>query len=228
MSYHTNIVRLRAVASAVEEWKDKVVFVGGATVSLYATRPQAVSIRVTDDVDVVVELVSIADFYKMQERLLQLGFTNDTTSSIISRFLYQGLVVDFMPVDPKVLGFSNRWYSDGVKNALTYELTEVQAIRIFPSVYFIASKMEAFKGRGKGDLYGSQDLEDIIFVLDNRDEIEDELSNANKEVKEYLKVEFSNLLIKKQFEDALLGMVEQADQTNRKNKILEILKRFSK
>ena len=34
MSYHTNIVRLRVVAESLGEWKDRVIFVGGATVSL--------------------------------------------------------------------------------------------------------------------------------------------------------------------------------------------------
>ena len=226
MNHHTNIVRLRAVATVLEEWKEKIVFVGGATVSLYASRPLAVTVRVTDDVDVVVELVSTADFYKMQERLLQLGFKNDTTAPIISRFLYQDLKVDFMPIDPSVLGFSNRWYVDGVKYSLEHSLTDKQSIRIFSSSYFIASKLEAFKTRGKGDLLGSHDLEDIIFVLDNRDGVLQELMDADNEVKAYLKKEFSFLLKKNLFEEALLGNVEQSDQIFRKNRILEILTAF--
>ena len=31
MSHHTNIVRIKAVANALNELKEKVVFVGGAT-----------------------------------------------------------------------------------------------------------------------------------------------------------------------------------------------------
>jgi len=227
MYHHTNIVRLRVVASVLEEWKDKIVFVGGATVSLYASRPLAVAVRVTADLEIVVELVSTADFYKMQERLLELGFKHDTTAPIISRFLYQGLKVDFMPTDPSILGFSNRWYVDGVKYSLSHQLTENQQIRIFPSSYFIASKMEAFKTRGKGDLFGSHDLEDIIFILDNRDEISQELMNANAEVKAYLQKEFLLLLKESLFEEALLGNVEQADQMFRKNRVMEILVDFT-
>lgn len=75
------------MANALGNWKDKVVFVGGATVSLYATRPLAVSVRQTDDVDVVVELNSTTEFYDLQEHLLKLGFKNDIESKIISRFL---------------------------------------------------------------------------------------------------------------------------------------------
>jgi hypothetical protein len=73
MSYNINIVRLRAVANALDDWKDKVIFVGGATV------------RATDDVDVVVELLSTGAFYKMQERLLELGFKHDIEAKIIRR-----------------------------------------------------------------------------------------------------------------------------------------------
>ncbi len=224
MSYHTNIVRLRVVASSLGEWKAKVVFVGGATVSLYATRPLAITVRPTDDVDVVVELVSIGDFYTLQDHLLRLGFKNDMESPIISRFLLQGLKVDFMPTDPSILGFSNEWYPAGVKTSVEYNMSNGESIRIFTAPYFIASKMEAFKTRGEGDLYGSHDLEDIVFVLDNRDSINEELTNADPEVKEYLRKEFTVLLAKNSFEEALIGHVEQSAQIERKNRIMKILK----
>lgn len=34
MAYQTNITRIKAVANALKEIKDEVVFIGGATVSL--------------------------------------------------------------------------------------------------------------------------------------------------------------------------------------------------
>ena len=226
MSYHTNTVRLRGVVNALGSWKDKVVFVGGATVSLYATRPLAVTVRPTDDVDVVVELVSTSQFYELQEHLLKLGFKNDMESKIISRFLLQGLKVDFMPTDPSILGFSNQWYPEGVKTSIEHTIDNAAPIRIFTSPYFIASKMEAFKTRGESDLYASHDLEDIVFVLDHRDSIEEELINSDQKVKEYLKEEFTALLNNKSFEEALLGHVEQSDQMKRKDRIIKILKNF--
>lgn len=226
MSYHTNIVRLRSVANALGDWKNKVVFVGGATVSLFASRPLAVSVRPTDDVDVVVELVSTSEFYDLQEHLLKLGFKNDIESPIISRFLIQGLRVDFMPTNSSILGFSNPWYPDGVKYSMEHNMDNTGSIRIFTSPYFIASKLEAFNTRGMGDIYGSHDLEDIIFVLDQRDTIEDELATAEPKVKEYLRSQFTALLSNKSFEEALLGHVEQSDQTKRTKRIISILKTF--
>jgi hypothetical protein len=190
------------------------------------SRPLAVSIRSTDDVDVVVELVSTGEFYALQEDLLALGFKHDTESHVISRFLLKGLKVDFMPTDPSILGFTNQWYSVGLKTAVDHTLREKESIRIFTTPYFIASKMEAFKTRGKGDVYASHDLEDIIFVLDNRDTIEEELSVADTSVKEYLRNEFDLLLKNSSFEEALIGHVEQSDQMNRKENIVRLLRSF--
>ena len=96
MSHHINITRIKAVYHALGELKDKVVFVGGATVSLYA---DAVSeeIRPTEDIDIVVEIWARNDYYKIDERLRQLGFVNDQTSGIICRYAVNGLIVDVMP-----------------------------------------------------------------------------------------------------------------------------------
>jgi predicted nucleotidyltransferase len=226
MSYHENIVRLKSVANALGALKDKVVFVGGATVSLYASRPLAVSVRPTDDVDVAIELISLNEFYTLQDNLLKLGFKHDVSSPIISRFLLDGLKVDFMPTDSSILGFSNQWYPEGLRTSIIYNLDEEILISIFSSPYFIASKMEAFKTRGKSDLYWSHDLEDIIFVLDNRDSIDEELLNADANVKKYLQQEFTVLLNNASFEEALIAHVEQSDQTQRKNRIMTMLKTF--
>ena len=57
MSNHTNIVRIKAVNNALQELRDYVVFVGGATISLYADRPIH-EVRPTDDIDVIVEILN--------------------------------------------------------------------------------------------------------------------------------------------------------------------------
>ena len=58
MSDLQNIVRIKALYDALEELADQVVFVGGATVSLYSDR-LATDIRPTDDVDIVIELADL-------------------------------------------------------------------------------------------------------------------------------------------------------------------------
>ena len=65
----TGIQLLHEVAIALEELREDVVFVGGATLSLYVdpvARPEA---RTTLDVDCVVELASNSDRIKLEASL---------------------------------------------------------------------------------------------------------------------------------------------------------------
>ena len=103
-NHYTNLVRLQVVARALAELNEKVVFVGGATASLYADDSAAAEPRPTDDIDVVVEVATDGEFStQIDERLRQLGFTNDQESVIICRYKIHGLLVDVMPADPDVL-----------------------------------------------------------------------------------------------------------------------------
>jgi hypothetical protein len=78
---HENLVRIKAVHQALKGLEQDYVFVGGATVSLYATTPGlAAEIRPTDDVDIVVELASYKGYAELDERLRSLGFSNDIAS----------------------------------------------------------------------------------------------------------------------------------------------------
>jgi hypothetical protein len=215
---------LKAVANILSDFREEIVFVGGATVSLYASRPELTTIRVTDDVDVVIELISTGEFYRLQEKLLSLGFQHDRDAPIISRYLYQGLKVDFMPTDPAILGFTNRWYEEGIRQKIKMDLDTTTSVYIFSAPYFLGSKMEAFLGRGKGDLFASHDLEDIIYLLDHRPTIQEEIMTAPKTVKTYLLEQFNTMVELPLFEEALLGHVEQQDAMQRVKRINTLLK----
>ncbi|MBG9374770.1 nucleotidyl transferase AbiEii/AbiGii toxin family protein [Panacibacter sp. DH6] len=199
MSNHRNIVRIKAVHGALKDLRKEVVFVGGATVSLYADR-MAEEVRPTDDVDVLIELWTHRGYAELEEKLRSIGFTNDQESGIICRFTIQGITVDVMPIEKSVLGFSNKWYPEGYKNAIDYEIDD-HVVKIFSAPYFIASKLEAFKSRGKNDGRTSTDFEDIVFVFENRFSIWEELKQCNEAVKEYLKSEFRNFLNSPLFEE---------------------------
>lgn len=95
---HKNLVRISAVAQILEGLQQPYVFVGGATVSFYASEPViAEYIRPTDDVDVVIELASYAGYTQIDERLRQIGFVNDVESGVLCRYRIQGIMVDIMP-----------------------------------------------------------------------------------------------------------------------------------
>lgn len=171
-----NLVQLQVVANGLQELKERVVFVGGATVGLYATDKAAVEVRPTDDVDCVIELTSINDFYALEERLRSIGFQNDIrVKSPICRWIYQSITVDIMPTDAAILGFSNRWYPHGIREAIWHKLPDGQSIKLFTPPYFVASKLEALWARGWTDIRTSTDFEDIVYVFDNRPSLEAEI-----------------------------------------------------
>jgi hypothetical protein len=80
-------------------------------------------------------------------------------------------------------------------------------IRLITAPVFLATKFEAFADRGKGDLLGSHDLEDIVNVLDGRPEIVGEVALSPVELRRYLAERSGMLLALPEFMDALRGMV---------------------
>jgi len=188
-----SITRIKVVYDALEELANEVVFLGGATVALYADRPSGEA-RPTDDVDILVELMHYQDYAAIEERLRSKGFTNDTESGVICRYRVRGIIVDVMPTGKNILGFTNSWYEQGYATSVTHVLDEHYSIKIFQPVYFLATKMEAFNNRGGSDGRWSSDFEDIVYVLNNRNSIWKELQAADTAVKAYLKDQFRLLL----------------------------------
>jgi hypothetical protein len=213
MGDHNNIDRIKAVFNALEELRNEVVFVGGATISLYADIP-TIEIRPTLDVDILVELYSRVEYAQLEEKLRNKGFVNDVTAKFLGRYILDGVIVDVMPTDEEILGFSNRWYKEGYAQAIDYKIDEQHTVKIFPAPYFIASKIEAFKARGKNkddELDGriSTDFEDMIFVFENRITIWNEINEADENVRTYLKTEFAKLLSLPYFEEWVASNVNQ-------------------
>jgi len=211
MSHQQNITRIKAVYHALGELNKKVLFVGGATVSLYTDRPGSES-RPTDDVDILIELLNYSGYAEVEEVLRQKGFINDIDSGIICRYKVQGIIVDVMPTEGGVLGFSNRWYPEGFANPMEKDIGNDCIIKIFQPTYFIASKLEAFKGRGGEDGRMSSDFEDIIFILNNRTAIWNEMLAAPTDIKEYLKSEFKKLIKKDYLFEWVSAHLEYSEQ----------------
>jgi len=108
-----------------------------------------------------------------------------------------------MPTDPSVIGFSNRWYPEGFKNAVSFLLDDQTTIRIFSLPYFFAAKWEAFKGRGNNDYRTSKDFEDLVYILENTDDFEEQIQNAPKKLRDYLREEFIKIIDRDDFEEGL-------------------------
>ena len=167
-----NLPGLRIIASALGDLRTKVVFVGGAVAGLLVTDPLADTVRATIDVDAVVE-AGIAQFHHIEEQVAVRGFARDMDSTGICRWVHRpsGVVFDLMPVHPEVLGFSNRWYPYLVESAVWVELAPGLSIRLANAVAFVATKLEAFTTRGGSDILSSHDLEDVLNLVDGREEL---------------------------------------------------------
>lgn len=204
MSNQANLAALQAVARALGYLRERVVFVGGSTAGLYSTVPKAAESRPTNDVDCIIEVVPRMAYYALEEELRALGFRNDQTSKVICRWLVAGLAVDVMPIEEdNIMGFSNPWYSEGFAHATAYALPDETTILIMPAVYFVATKLAALRNRGMNDIRLSNDLEDIVYVLDNRAEFATEAAAASAAVRSYLATEFSQLLLHPEIREAI-------------------------
>lgn len=224
-----NIEMLAIVARGLEGLTKPFAFVGGATIDLHITDEASPSVRPTDDVDCVFEVASLVEHHLLEEELRRLGLKNSMTEGPICRWIYKGIKVDVMPVNGDHLGFTNRWHPLGIAEAITTELPSGENIRIFSTPLLLASKLEAFGGRGKGDYYGSHDLEDIVLVLDGCLDVNHRITSAPTEVREYLRAEAAELLASEAFIESLPGHLRDAasPSTRSGEKILAILRRIA-
>jgi len=201
-----NIGMIAAVARRLGELREKVVFVGGCATGLFVTDPAMPEVRATQDVDVIVEVASRLDYYRLEVELRQRGFKQDMTENApVCRWLVDRIKVDVMPTQEEILGFSNRWYLPAIKDAIPVLLKGDLTIRLVTPPYFLATKIEAFKGRGHGDYMASHDMEDLITVLDGRPEIVSEIRGSADDLKGFLSQTFRELLANNAFLDALPG-----------------------
>ncbi|WP_272522058.1 hypothetical protein [Providencia sp. PROV202] len=204
---------LLTVAKALgNELLQQVTFVGGCTTGLFVTDEfTKEQVRYTDDVDLIVNIMGYAKFAQLQETLRYKGFKEDPTEDVICRMLLGELKVDFMPIDEQALGFSNSWYKKAAETALDYTLESDIVIKLIRPEYFIATKLEAYLGRGNGDLLSSHDIEDILNLFDGRESIVVDISHADTELKNYISEELSKLIEEYDFE----MVVQSATQGDR-------------
>lgn len=110
-----------------------------------------------------------------------------------------------MPIDKDILGFGNIWYKAAIEHAQDHLLDKDLSIKAVSAPYFIATKIEALKTRGKMDYFASHDFEDIVSVVDGRQELKKELKNADSRLKQYLQQSFETMMKDRDFHDALPG-----------------------
>ena len=166
---HPNLELLRIAAKRLRPLLPEIVFVGGCATGLLVTDPGAAPVRATIDVDVIAEIASIPEYTIFSERLRALGFEEDTSEGApVCRWRHLELILDLIPLDATILGFSSRWYPGALRAAKPLTLPGSLTLRTITAPYFVATNIEAFRGRGREDYFASHDLEDFIAVVDGR------------------------------------------------------------
>jgi predicted nucleotidyltransferase len=188
-------LQLETAAALLGPLLDEVVFVGGATVHLWITEPGAPPTRATEDVDVVCEVASLVKYHRLGERLRERGLQEAMGAPVICRWRSDDpqLVLDVMPTDPDILGFSNPWYEEAISSAVTVTLESGADIRAAAPPALVATKLCAWKGRGGGDLLRSLDIHDVLTLIDGRPELIEDVASAAPDLRTYIHDELSEL-----------------------------------
>lgn len=220
-----SIANVILVAASLGSLIDKFVFVGGAVTGLLVTDSAAPEARFTDDVDLAIEIVSMAEYYRLEDRLRVLGFVNSLEPGApICRWSIHGTIVDIMPADLGLLGFNTRWYKDAIVHSMNYEIAKDTVIRLISAPYFIATKIEAWKDRANGD-YFHRDLEDIISVIDGRHELLSDFTGSPQDVRKYIAKWFTEFLADATSIEAIEGhLVSQQSGRSRIDIVLQRIK----
>jgi hypothetical protein len=111
-----------------------------------------------------------------------------------------------------VLGFSNRWYPYAVETAEPVELGPGIGIRLVSAVGFVATKLEAFAGRGAGDFLTSHDIEDVFNIVDGREELAAEMIAAPTELRQAVAAVFLRLISNPDFVNVLPGLIAEPER----------------
>jgi Nucleotidyl transferase AbiEii toxin, Type IV TA system len=202
----SNLEMIRRVAQRLGTLREEVAFLGGAATGLLLTDPAAPEVRPTLDVDVITEVAGRTGYYRLAEMLRARGFAESTEPGApLCRWVVDEIVVDVMPVDAAILGFSNRWYRPALHAATLLELEPDLSIRLVSAPYFLATKIEAFHGRGRGDYLASRDIEDLVAVLDGRPEVVAEAQSADAALRSFLADHVAQFLADEKFRAALPG-----------------------
>jgi predicted nucleotidyltransferase len=205
-----NLPMLEDAVRKLAPFLDEIVFVGGVTLGLLITDEAAAPIRGTTDVDVIAEIVTYADYIAFSERLRQAHFTED--AGLTCRWHNGALTLDVLALTKEVLGFTNIWYESALQHASTVTLPGGQTIRVITAPYFLATKMEAFRGRGRMDFQASHDLEDFVAVIEGRDTLLQEIAASPEDLRNYLAEAARALLAESRFLDVLPGFVLDAER----------------
>ena len=205
-SSEDNLKRLEVIADGLGHLAGDSIFIGGACTQFYVENPSLHDFRPTNDIDCIVKVYSYKEFDAYSEELRNLGFAHDTSEGApIVRWIFKAILVDIIPDKSSIVGYRNiEWFREGREHAEERRLPSGKVIRILPLAYYLATKLESWADRGGGDFLASKDLEDIVGIIDGKDNLE-ELLQAPENVRNYIIERFAHLIHNENFKRSIAG-----------------------
>ncbi len=153
----------------------------------------------------ICEVATRVEYHRLGSRLRERGLKEAVGDPVICRWKSSDpqIVLDVMPTDPAILGFSNPWYEEAIATAATVTLDSGAEIRAATPVTLMATKLCAWKGRGKGDLLRSLDVHDVLVLVDGRPELAAEVKAARPDLRAYVQEELAELMAEPYFDYSL-------------------------
>jgi hypothetical protein len=185
---HLAVDQVAAVAIALGELRDRVVFIGGAIAPLLQTDPPFPRARATSDVDGVVMTSTYAEVQELHDQLAAAGFRRDLADPRhIHRWISpNGVPFDLVPTGEHLGGTGNPWDALAIETAVETTLDEGITIRHAAAPAFLALKWAAHHDRGRDDPRSSHDLEDLLALAASRPSIIAEVAAAPRQLREHL------------------------------------------
>jgi predicted nucleotidyltransferase len=216
----------KKIALALGSLNKRVVYVGGAVVSLYVDDQTADDVRPTKDVDITMEIASLGELERIRLELIQLGFHQSSEDHVMCRFRYEDIKVDVMATKEVGWAPANPWFASGFDKLIQFEIDEV-TIRCLALPYYLATKFSAFYDRGIKDPRTSHDFEDIVYLLNYSTDWVSQVRAADDLVKQYLFSCFADILKDNVKQEAIYGNLFYEEQDYRFNKIIDKIKQIS-
>lgn len=201
----------------------RFAFLGGSLLSLLVTDKTVDAIRVTKDIDVMMDIRSRKDYHEVDAMLERLGFKHDTREDApICRWICEDVTVDVLPIHEDVLGWNSKWFDVALEESSKIKVGN-RSIRIVSAPFFVALKVEAFEDRGKRDFITSTDFEDIICLFNGRPNIVEEILSSDR-LRGFLAEKFAGYLASHELVDAVEGFVQTEDNPEQRKRL--IIERF--
>lgn len=223
-SHH--IRSLEVMAKSLGDLSQDVVVVGGSVVELLLTDEGSPLVRSTIDIDVIIEIKTRIEYYGLEGRLRSLGYAQRQHEPIC-RWFGHDIILDVLPDNAEILGFSNRWYASAFQFANSASLPSGAQIRVIDAPHFLATKLEAFHSRGESDIFSSHDFEDIVILLNGRSKLSEEITVAQTELRDYVSESIQNLLGQSSILEGIeAALAANKDALDRASLVLERMHRL--